>query len=835
MSDEPTNTEETSEETTETAGLSIDDATPDASVGGGELIPVSDAGEPKSVSVSQIKDFVLAQIAALAAASGISVSDDSVYLLKGGALKPVSAATLAAAIMNEAFGRAAVVGPNGNEVLAIKDSTERKTITFAALKAWLEDNITVTPDLTLADASNAGTLGDSDLALVVQAAAGKKVTLATLKDYVLGKLAAFVTAATAVQAVSTSDVIYLVQGGNTRKATVAQLMSAAGGGDVIAPSTHTAGNIPAWDDTAKKLTTGYGVAGSISSTPSATKIPTEAAVATALAGAGDVKKSGTPTGGNLAKWTNGGGIEDGPVVATSVRSAASASDDAIPTEKAVRTAIADASGVTPPELPVSGNIPTWGTGSALTAGKSVRTSIRSVASASDDAIPTEKAVRDSLDGLVAMPGSHTENAIPTWGSGSELKAGLSVVPSGTGIASADNASDEKIPTEKAVRAALPVPATTSAAGLMSAADKAKLDNMVDTVSVQEIGDTPLSDADVLTVLKNGTTWMKALMTRFWTYIMGKLSTYRIDDLMEGEDNTDLDTSASRHGLCPKLPNDTTKFLRGDGAFAVPTGSADFTGDSGSGGVHGLVPAPASGDAAANKFLNAAGTWAVPPSAAGVDIPGSTAIDEAAAADALICYDASEGAYRKVTLAQVVSLAMGTKRYDNIFIPAGAMVPSASNGATPGAVSFTNVRRDTMAFSNATEQGAEFSVVMPEDWDLGTVRCKLLWTAYDATKAEAGEAVAWKIGAYSAADEAAITVAPTTFVTVADSLSQVNELHRTGATGALTMDGTRGAGNLAHFVVKRNVSAETTNPMDTEALLLGVWIQYGRTTVTEEWS
>ena len=410
------------------------------------------------------------------------------------------------------------------------------------------------------------------------------------------------------------------------------------------------------------------------------------------------------------------------------------------------------------------------------------------------------------------------------------------MPSSAGIASADNASDEKIPTEKAVREAIPVAATTSTAGLMSASDKAKLNNMVDTTSVEEVGDTGLGDSDVITVLKDGTTWKKSLITRLWTWLMDKLTTFKIDDLAAGDDNTDLDASTSKHGLCPKFPNDATKFLRGDGTFAVPAGSADFTGDSGSGGVHGLVPAPSSGDAQANKFLNADGTWAVPPSAAGVDIPGATAIDAAAGGDALICYDASEGAYRKMTLAQVVALVMGTKRYDNIFIPAGAMVPSGSNGATAGAVEFTNVKRDTMAFSNSVEQGAEFSVVMPEDWDLGTVRVKLLWTAYDSTKAEQGEMVGWKVGAYSAPDEGAITNAPTTFVTVTDNLSQVNELHRTGATGALTMDGTRGAGNLAHFVVKRNVSAETSNPMDTDALLLGVWIQYGRTSdVTTEWS
>lgn len=37
----------------------------------------------------------------------------------------------------------------------------------------------------------------------------------------------------------------------------------------------------------------------------------------------------------------------------------------------------------------------------------------------------------------------------------------------------------------------------------------------------------------------------------------------------------------------------------------------FTGDSGSGGVQGLVPAPSSGDAAAGKFLKASGGWAAP--------------------------------------------------------------------------------------------------------------------------------------------------------------------------------------------------------------------------------
>ena len=45
---------------------------------------------------------------------------------------------------------------------------------------------------------------------------------------------------------------------------------------------------------------------------------------------------------------------------------------------------------------------------------------------------------------------------------------------------------------------------------------------------------------------------------------------------------------------------------------TPPTNVPFTGDSGSGGTSGLVPAPAAGDAVANMFLSAAGGWATPP-------------------------------------------------------------------------------------------------------------------------------------------------------------------------------------------------------------------------------
>ena len=47
-------------------------------------------------------------------------------------------------------------------------------------------------------------------------------------------------------------------------------------------------------------------------------------------------------------------------------------------------------------------------------------------------------------------------------------------------------------------------------------------------------------------------------------------------------------------------------------YPVSASLPDFTGDSGSGGAAGLVPAPAAGDAAAGKFLKADGSFEAPP-------------------------------------------------------------------------------------------------------------------------------------------------------------------------------------------------------------------------------
>ena len=68
-----------------------------------------------------------------------------------------------------------------------------------------------------------------------------------------------------------------------------------------------------------------------------------------------------------------------------------------------------------------------------------------------------------------------------------------------------------------------------------------------------------------------------------------------------------DTVIIASGLTERIKVDANGLSINGSPFTVP---GAFTGDSGSGGSTGLVPAPAAGDAAASKFLKADGNWTV---------------------------------------------------------------------------------------------------------------------------------------------------------------------------------------------------------------------------------
>lgn len=130
-----------------------------------------------------------------------------------------------------------------------------------------------------------------------------------------------------------------------------------------------------------------------------------------------------------------------------------------------------------------------------------------------------------------------------------------------------------------------------------------------TFTLPNASATVLTDNAAVTVLQGGTgsTTASGARTNLGVAIGSNVQAW----------DADLDTIAA-------LTATTDSFLQSKASAwttRTPTQvTADLIamiGDSGSGGTKGLVPAPASGTAAAGKYLKADGTWAVPPGSGGL--------------------------------------------------------------------------------------------------------------------------------------------------------------------------------------------------------------------------
>lgn len=65
----------------------------------------------------------------------------------------------------------------------------------------------------------------------------------------------------------------------------------------------------------------------------------------------------------------------------------------------------------------------------------------------------------------------------------------------------------------------------------------------------------------------------AAATHASQHLSGGADSIKLDDLAAPDDNTDLNASASAHGLLPKLSNVATEFLNGQGSWATPAGGS----------------------------------------------------------------------------------------------------------------------------------------------------------------------------------------------------------------------------------------------------------------------
>jgi len=160
--------------------------------------------------------------------------------------------------------------------------------------------------------------------------------------------------------------------------------------------------------------------------------------------------------------------------------------------------------------------------------------------------------------------------------------------------------------------------------------------------------------------------------------------------------------------------------------------------------------------------------------------------------------------------------------DTIWVPAGAMRPTVSNGcATITDVQTTAGRPDmqVLDFDASADEHAQFQIAFPKSWNEGTITFQAYWT----TTATDTDGVAWGLQGVAVSDNDTIDVAYGTAVVVTDdALSAAEDQCVTSESGAVTIAGSPAVDDIVYFRIFRDVS-DSNDDMTEDARLIGVKI------------
>lgn len=223
--------------------------------------------------------------------------------------------------------------------------------------------------------------------------------------------------------------------------------------------------------------------------------------------------------------------------------------------------------------------------------------------------------------------------------------------------------------------------------------------------------------------------------------------------------------------------------------------------------------------------------------ANLDIDGTPDIGAAlASTDLIIVDDGASGTNRKSQVSRLKTYLETVGHYANIYVDSSKMHPCTTNGAAALAKNeygTNDVDLQYFAFDGgATEERVQFSIVMPEDWDRGTIKAKFYWSS--ASGSTAGDTVEWGLKANALADSATIDAALGTPQVISDTLLANNgtDMQITPATPAITVGGSASLNNLIVFEIYRNTDG--TDDMAEDAWLFGLNIQYQRNQTVAAW-
>jgi hypothetical protein len=219
-----------------------------------------------------------------------------------------------------------------------------------------------------------------------------------------------------------------------------------------------------------------------------------------------------------------------------------------------------------------------------------------------------------------------------------------------------------------------------------------------------------------------------------------------------------------------------------------------------------------------------GVTAVGASTADVlSVSGSDLVADDPNADRIVFWDDSESKLRYLEAGSGLSISgttmtvTATGGATNLWIPASAWIPKTTAGCgVDSRETTTNDQNfDELLFDTGSDEFADALVVMPSNYNNGTITARFYWTA-----ASGSGTVEWAIQGRAFANDDALDTAAGTKQAVNDTLIAANDMHITSATSACTIGGTPAANTPIQFTIYRDVSEDT---LAVDARLLGVEI------------